>query len=184
VLRDFDVSGFSIFGTLGTDSRRYTFANDMSSKIHDIGLRLADVEAMDLQSETVEVKNRAARRETLEEHSAAAEEIEFLVPEDEDTECRRVELNAMTSRQLIDFVEAALNQFGVGKVVPDDAVVESHARHCIATKLTEEIIAEHAEEIAERAAVTELPAGLVDKLWDVLSEEPELSWDQALARLM
>jgi hypothetical protein len=68
--------------------------------------------------------------------------------------------------------------------VPDDAVVESHARHCIATKLTEEIIAEHAEEIAERAAVTELPAGLVDKLWDVLSEEPELSWDQALARLV
>ena len=41
VMHDFDVSGFSIFGTLGTDGRRYTFENDLP--IVDIGLRLADV---------------------------------------------------------------------------------------------------------------------------------------------
>jgi hypothetical protein len=31
---------------------------------------------------------------------------------------QRVELNAMTSRQLIDFVEGKLKQHGIGKVIP------------------------------------------------------------------
>jgi DNA topoisomerase VI subunit A len=31
VLHDFDVSGLSIFGTLGTDTRRYQFADDIRS---------------------------------------------------------------------------------------------------------------------------------------------------------
>jgi hypothetical protein len=70
VLRDFDVSGFSIFGTLGTDSRRYTFENDMDEKIIDIGLRLEDVVAMGLEAEPVEVKSRWARRDKLQEHGA------------------------------------------------------------------------------------------------------------------
>ena len=39
VLHDFDVSGFSIFRTLWSDSRRYTFENDMPEKIIDIGQR-------------------------------------------------------------------------------------------------------------------------------------------------
>ena len=41
VLHDFDASGFSIFGTLGTDSRRYTFANEVN--VVDLGLRLDDI---------------------------------------------------------------------------------------------------------------------------------------------
>jgi len=45
VLRDFDLSGFSIFGTLDTNSRRYTFEHDLSDKFIDIGLRLEHVEA-------------------------------------------------------------------------------------------------------------------------------------------
>jgi DNA topoisomerase VI subunit A len=77
VLRDFDVSGFSIFGTLGTDSRRYVFENDLTDKIVDIGLRLEDIEAMGLEAETVEVDNREARRAKLEEHGATDDEIEF-----------------------------------------------------------------------------------------------------------
>jgi DNA topoisomerase VI subunit A len=49
VMHDFDVSGFTIFGTLGSDGRRYTFDNDVH--VIDLGLRLADVREMDLQSE-------------------------------------------------------------------------------------------------------------------------------------
>jgi DNA topoisomerase VI subunit A len=51
VLHDFDVSGFSIAGTLSTDSRRYTFTNELP--VIDIGLRLEDVDAMELESEPV-----------------------------------------------------------------------------------------------------------------------------------
>ena len=42
VVHDFDKSGFSILGTLATDSRRYTFANYVEPV--DLGLRLADIE--------------------------------------------------------------------------------------------------------------------------------------------
>ncbi len=43
VAHDFDVSGFSIFGTLGGDTRRYAFENAV--EVIDIGLRLADARA-------------------------------------------------------------------------------------------------------------------------------------------
>jgi len=45
-LHDFDISGFSIAGTLGTDSRRYLF--ESKPPIVDIGLRLTHVEKMTL----------------------------------------------------------------------------------------------------------------------------------------
>jgi DNA topoisomerase VI subunit A len=103
VLQDFDISGFSILGTLTADSDRYIFENQVP--IIDIGLRLKDIEAMELEAETVEVENRGSRRQTLCEHGATPEEIDFLAPYD--GPCQRAELNAMTSRQLFDFVEAA-----------------------------------------------------------------------------
>jgi len=170
-------------GTLGTDSRRYTFENDLDDVIVDIGLRLEDIEEMGLEAETVEVKNHEARRETLERHGATDEEIEFLAPEDEDEDCQRVELNAMTSRQLVDFVEGMLEFHGVAKVIPDGEVIQQHARHLLENKLTGELIAQHADEITKRAAAEELPADLVTLVNKLLEDEPALSWDHALAKL-
>jgi hypothetical protein len=45
VLHDFDAYGFSIFGTLFTDTRPYKFKNKVT--VIDIGLRLEDVEELD-----------------------------------------------------------------------------------------------------------------------------------------
>jgi hypothetical protein len=45
VAHDFDVYGFSIFGTLSGDTRRYTFKNQVP--IIDIGFRLDDVQGID-----------------------------------------------------------------------------------------------------------------------------------------
>jgi DNA topoisomerase VI subunit A len=102
VLHDFDVAGFSIFGTLGTDSRRYCFANNV--QLVDIGLRLADVEAMNLQTEPVENSGEWSRRaETLEAHGATPREINFL-------HSQRVELNAMPSDVFIQFLERKLTK--------------------------------------------------------------------------
>jgi hypothetical protein len=184
VLHDFDVSGFSILGTLGTDSRRYTFAHDLSGIVVDLGLRLADVEVMGLESEIVEVRNRDARRETLERHGATEHEIEFLAPRHSSQDCRRVELNAMTSRQLVDFVEEALAAHGVAKVIPDAQVLLHHARQRLENKLTGELIATHAEAITQRAAAMELPPDLGARVAALLEAEPALSWDQAVAKLV
>ena len=91
VLHDLDVAGFSIFGTLASNGRRYTHMNEVP--LINIGLRLIDVAVMDLQGERVTVSDRHAHAATLRRHGATDEEIEFLSR-------RRVELNAMTSRQL------------------------------------------------------------------------------------
>jgi len=61
---------------------------------------------------------------------------------------------------------------------------ETHARHHLETKLASELIAHHAEDIARRAAAAELPADLVILVYRLLKSEPELSWDQALARII
>jgi hypothetical protein len=93
-----DVSGFSIFGTLGTDSRRYTFKNE--GPIIDIGLRLSDIDELGLLHEPFATnKNSYAVAETLRRHGATQDEIDFLIQESEfrGFEGERVELNAMTS---------------------------------------------------------------------------------------
>jgi hypothetical protein len=63
-------------------------------------------------------------------------------------------------------------------------VIQQHARHHLENKLTGELIAQHAEEITRRAAATALPADLVSLVYKLLKDEPTLSWDQALARLI
>jgi hypothetical protein len=184
VLHDFDISGFSIVGTLGSNSRRYTFGADVGELIVDIGLRLDDVE--ELQSEPVKIDDdddeREARRETLKRHGATDEEIEFLCPLEGD--CRRVELNAMTSRQLVDFVEFALEEHGVEKLLPDEEIIKQQARRVLEAEYIETLIERHRDEIAERVASAKLPPGLFQQVSDLLDDEPELSWDQALARIM
>jgi hypothetical protein len=182
VLRDFDVWGFSIFGTLGTDSRRHKFKTDMSGKVIDLGLRLEDVRG--LEAETVEVKSRIKRRAKLRKHGATEEEIEFLVPIDADTKCRRVELNAMTSPQLVAFVERKLAEHGVAKVVPEDKVIEKHARRVLERALTEKAIREMALEIQREVANIELPPDLAAQINALVAERRVLSWDQAVSDIV
>lgn len=130
MLHDFDVSGFSIFGTLGRSGRRYRFTNDVP--LIDLGLRLDQVNDMELESEPVAIKPKewAKRSGTLTRHGATAAEIAFLRE-------RRVEINAMTSRQLVDFVEERLAFHQVRKVIPPYEVLAKHARHLIEQKLAQ-----------------------------------------------
>jgi hypothetical protein len=178
VLHDFDRAGFSICGTLGSNSRRYLFSNDVTNQLVDIGLRLGDVG--DLQSEPVpyvsdhEWRQRAA---TLRRHGAMPQETEFL-------RHRRVELNAMTSRQLVDFIEWSFAEHGVKKVLPDDDIIELHARRVIEHQLTERATAKIAQEIAEQVKSAELPLDLRRRLSAMLAEHPELPWDLTLARII
>ncbi len=128
VAHDFDVAGFSIFGTLGSDGRRYSFQNDI--RTIDLGLRLSDVEALGLDSEPVETSGGwSARAATLAAHGASAADINFL-------RYRHVELNAMPADVFVRFLERKLTEHGIGKVVPDNDVLEQHARHVLTRALT------------------------------------------------
>ncbi len=175
VLHDFDVAGFSIFGTLGTDSRRYQFTNN--APIIDVGLRLVDVETMALQSEPVEVKDWPKRRLTLAKHGATSDEITFLRD-------RRVELNAMTSRQFIELIEAKLAEHGVQKVVPDNTTLTAHARRLVERRIASTALDEIRDEIREQAGTVRLPDNLQRRIHEELERDPGLSWDGALGQII
>jgi DNA topoisomerase VI subunit A len=176
VLHDFDVSGFSIFGTLGTNSNVYRYTNKVP--IFDLGLRLADVEDMDLLAEPFATnKDWRAISKTLKRHGATPAEIAFLADE-------RVELNAMTSDEFIAFIEGKFAEHGVAKVVPDSNVIEQHARNVIEGRLIENAVAKLAPKIKEQAATVELPESLRQQIEAELKESPALSWDEAVADLV
>ena len=126
----------------------------------DIGLRLADVEEMDLQDEPAEDEGPAT--EKLEEYGASDEEIAFLF-----SAKRRVELNAMTSREFLDWLEGKLEEHGAGKVVPPLEMLETKARSAIALRLVSDRVAEIEDAARREAAAATLPddlAGLVGRV--------------------
>jgi hypothetical protein len=175
VLHDFDIAGFSIFGTLGADGRRYVYKNAVN--MVDLGLRLGDVQAMGLAAEPMIVKDFESRVDTLRAHGATDEEIDFLKGE-------RVELNAMTSREMVDFIEAKLTMHRVAKVVPDADTIEAHARRLTERRLASEALTEIQDQIARQAAATALPKGIEVQLRRYLTRHPSLAWDDALAQII
>jgi hypothetical protein len=90
----------------------------------------------------------------------------------------------MTSRQFIDFVEARFAEHGVTKLIPNDVVLEQHARRVLEQQMTEHVIATASEQIAKQAKETGLPTDLRPRIEAALLEHPELSWDAAVARLV
>jgi hypothetical protein len=90
----------------------------------------------------------------------------------------------MTSRQLLDFVEKKLTANGVTKLIPEDAVLEQHARRLIEQRLAGAAIARLKSKITKQAAITKLPADLHQRLADVLAQKPQLPWDAALADVL
>ena len=173
VAHDFDVSGFSIFGTLGSDGRRYRFRNDVH--IVDLGLRLSDVEALGLDSEPVETSGDwAARAATLAAHGASTTEIGFL-------RHRRVELNAMPADVFVRFLERKLAEHGIGKVVPGNDVLEQHARHVLTRALTNKALDAIRAKAEEDAASIELPSDLHRQVVAALERQPDIPWDLAVA---
>jgi hypothetical protein len=178
VLHDFDRSGFSICGTLGTSSRRYIFRNDLTGKLVDIGLRLADVESLQWEPvPEVDFREWRQRAETLRRHGATSEEIKFL-------HTRRVEINALTSRELINLIEAKFKEHGVRKLIPDDNVLERQARRVNAQLLTKDAITKISGEIAKQANTAALPDDLAERVKTLLEERPELPWDLAVAQII
>ena len=134
---------------------------------------------MGLESEPVQRPSDsewAKRRLTLERHGATSEEIGFL-------RTRRVELNAMTSPQLVAFIEAAFQQHGVEKLIPEPAVLEQHARYLLAQRHLADLVRQQSDDIAARAAGARLPDDIDERLRRLLAYRPELSWDAALAEL-
>jgi hypothetical protein len=173
VLHDFDKSGFSIIGTLREPTRRYTYTNEI--EVIDMGLRMADIEGLEPES----VSDRGdedARRANLIKNGATEEEAEFLLHQ-------RVELNAMTSRQLVDFVEAKLDEHDIGKVVPDKTKLDDAYRLFVHGREAKKIVDRELAKL-NGGSLVQVPDDLAERVAKILEEFPATRWDKAVMTVM
>jgi hypothetical protein len=173
VLHDFDVSGFGIFHTLRGNNRRYTYSNKV--EFIDIGLRLTDIQAiagLEDEKEPVTVAHWDATARRLRSLGVTEAELKFL-------RTHRLELNALTSRQLIDFIERKLIENGVKKVIPTPDVIREHARRVLQHREAEKLLAT-LPPIQDAA----LPSRIEEMVIQMVAEYPELSWDDAVVRIV
>jgi hypothetical protein len=174
VLHDFDKSGFSIAATLQRDTRRYSFSR--AFKVHDLGLRIGDIDGLETEDVTSNA-SAAAITANLKQNGATEEEIEFLLEQ-------RVELNAMTSDALVAFIERKLAEAGIAKVIPEQPILEQACRRVqVNLRLNGELDALR-ERIAAEVKTLPLPDDLAARVRAILSEHPELPWDEAVRQIV
>ena len=142
VLHDFDVAGFLILGTLNRDTRRYQFSNSIEPI--DLGLRVEDIAGLEREPAAATKTNQHTLREQLATNDATDAKIDILLKE-------RVELNALTSDQLIAMIERKLKVHGIKKVIPDDDLLREAYQTFHASKQLREIY----EEVARRIRANE-----------------------------
>jgi hypothetical protein len=182
VVHDFDKAGFEIYQCLTqvsnsarlNDSVVYEFDNDID--VTDLGLRLTDVEHYELDYEECKFKGGFAA-----DSICTKEEKEYL------RSGRRVELNAFTSPQLIEWLETKLTEQGLGKrLVPSTDVLNDAYRRAIVVSTINGVIDEAMEEAvqkAEDAKITKITKMLQRKLLAEMKDFDE-PWDQVLYRLV
>ena len=171
VLHDFDVAGFTILDTLRRDTRRYQFESDF--EVIDLGLRLADVQAMGLQSEAAasSKSSAAAIRSRLRNNGATPEECEFLVHQ-------RVELNAMTSEQFVVFIKRKLAEHGVEKIVPSKQTLDEAYQLFERSRRLEEAFDQMATDLETVDA--RAPRDIKKRVTEIMRKRPTLRWDAAV----
>jgi hypothetical protein len=181
LLHDFDKSGFSIAGTLQRDTRRYEFRN--SIEVIDLGLSLADVEAMGLESEYQHHPKgkKSALIANLRKNGASERDIAFMFEGFEGPRCtRRVELNAMTSPQFIAFVERKLRENKVTKIVPDKDLL---VKVCIGLEMGRRLEQAVAKLVPDMKGFKP-PDDLERRVRMLLKKKPHIRWDAALAMIV
>jgi DNA topoisomerase VI subunit B len=173
VLHDFDKSGFSIVGTLQRDTRRYTFTNQV--EVIDLGLRLDDISELQIER-AFDNGNRNRRTRNLSENGATEAEINFLLD-------KRVELNAMTSDQLVAFVERKLRQHGIKKIVPDKDELALAYRLFARSRKAGQIIKRQLKKLRGNADV-EVPHDIEERVHQYLAQRPDVRWDAAVQQIV
>lgn len=171
VLHDFDITGFSILGTLHRNTWRYSFRNRF--EVIDLGLRLADVEAYGLESEDISPP-RSDPTSTLLKNGATAEEVQFLLSR------KRVELNAFTSGDFVRWIEAKLQENGITKLVPDQDTLATAYRRALQAQIVREQLDSIVRDAAEKAKVATVPTNLGRVVRKAFKADPTQSWDAVI----
>jgi hypothetical protein len=180
VLADFDVNGCVLADSLVTDRDRYQFANAVDATKLGVTWDQAQELHRQMKSEPVEIKKhdtRVSYAETLAGYGLEEAAIDFLLGRHWDEfngQPMRVELNAFTSRELLALIEKSVSG---PKVVPKD-LQDLYAEASVRKR-----VAEYEQQLRQEPTPRP-PYGLRDTIAEMLAEDPSLSWDEALARLV
>jgi hypothetical protein len=178
VLHDFDVAGFSIAKTFVTSGRRHAFRHQVDWV--DLGLRLADVEGEQLESEPFPLpdseRGMAALQRRVEISGATAEEIAFLM------EGQRVELNAMDSDQFVAFVERKLEENGVKKAIPEGEMLEATYGAMTRSARAKAALQSELDRLKDEAVAA--PKDLMERVKIHLTKHPVETWDEAVRAIV
>jgi hypothetical protein len=186
VLHDFDREGFGIAKTLVTSGDRYMFRHKIA-RVHDLGLRLADVRAMGLADEEVPInKNHDALWRRLRINGASMAEIKFLLDGAVDGEGkiktgRRVELNAMTSDVFVAFVERKLTEAGARKVMPSAALLRDAYVAFVREKAARAEVEALLNGLADQPV--DVPADLEARIRAFIDQHSDKPWDAEARRI-
>jgi DNA topoisomerase VI subunit A len=170
VLHDFDSAGIIIKDTLKNDTRRYSYTS--APNVIDLGLHYRDIAGLSSEPSNSNVSDQRLSKAGL---SQAA--INFLHD-------RRVELNAMTSRQLIDFVEGKLKQHGISKVIPDAETLARTYEMFAASDRLSEAFDELTQDLADESEQIKVPDDLKVRIETLLKENPDLTWHRAIRMIV
>jgi hypothetical protein len=184
VLHDLDAAGLLIAQTLvevteaaelrddsGGDPVRYRFQHEIN--VIDLGLRLDDVKKWNLAAED------CAPPPALPEDSwATPEEREFL------NSGRRVELNEFMPADFLRFIEEKLVAQGIQKIVPDASDLEEAYRRAYHLEFVNQRVEKLHEQASEAAAAAELPPDLQQEVRKLLTDDPTIPWDEAVAQIV
>jgi len=172
IMHDMDKAGFEIARCLTTvsvsarENDRVTYEFKNKIEVIDLGLTLKDAQKYNLQDERFEF-NGHFQDDTY----ATKEEQEFLKSN------RRIEMNAFTSPQYVEWTVSKLSHH-LKKFVPADDVLEDAYRRAIAVAKINTKIEEAMEEAIEDAKKTLIPKNLRKVL--AKSKDP---WDKSLYAL-
>ena len=173
---DADASGTMIYQTLQEETKARGARN-----IRIINLGLEPWVARDDMGLEVETLEQPKRRKPV---------AEYVHEYDDDTDwedwlqTHRIELNAMTTPQLIDWLDEKMAEFGDGKLIPPDDVLEQELAERIESKvraaITERILREARldEQVATAIANIKTPNGkkLRQDTAKLFKQHPDLEW--------
>ena len=178
IVHDFDKAGFEIAQNLTSVSERaeeaglvrYRFENEID--VTDLGLRLGDVEQYGLVDEECKFSG-----DFQVDSICTDEEREFLRGR------RRVELNAFTAPQFIEWIEGKLTEQGLGKrLIPSDEVLADAYRRALAIAEINGAMAAARDSAIDHARGANVPKTLRQMLQGEMKKSPE-AWDKVLYRL-
>lgn len=189
VLHDFDKAGLGIEHTFKSSNRRWTF--DESPDIVDIGVRLADVENLGLEGESVTYTEESDPRDYLRKIGATKRECNYLVSgHDYNTgqwKGQRVEINALSARQFVDFIEEKLQAHGVKKVMAGKDVLSLDYKHRYRSELINLRLEEYQHHIEREFANfdTDVPEDLHERVSKLcVTGKSTSTWDHALGSVV